>query len=101
MRIRKTNVFKKWLKKLNDSRARHRINIRIKRLEEGNYGDVKHTGEGVIEMRINYGQGYRVYFKETGNEIIILLCGGDKSTQQEDIAKAKKIAIMPLEEEEE
>ena len=100
MRIRKTNIFKKWLEKLNDSRARYRINIRIKRLEEGNPGDVKPAGEGISEMRIDYGQGYRVYYKDTGNEIIILLCGGDKSTQEEDISRAKKIAALPLEKEE-
>jgi len=100
MRIRKTNIFKKWLRKLNDSRARYRINIRLKRLEEGNPGDVKPTGEGITEMRIDYGQGYRVYYKDIGNEIIILLCGGDKSTQEENIARAKKIAASPLEEEE-
>ena len=100
MRIRRTSVYKKWIKNLRDSRARYRILTRIKRLEEGNPGDVKPAGEGISEMRIDYGTGYRVYYKDTGNEIIILLCGGDKSTQQEDITKAKKIAALPLEEEE-
>jgi len=100
MRIRRTSVYKKWIKNLIDNRARYRINIRIKRLENGNPGDIKAVGEGIIEMRINYGPGYRVYYKETGNEIIILLCGGNKSTQQEDIIKAKQIAVLPLEEEE-
>ena len=65
---------------------------RIKRLAEGNPGDVKPTGEGVSEMRIDYGPGYRVYYKETGREIIILLYGGDKCTQEADIEEAKKIA---------
>jgi putative addiction module killer protein len=100
MKIRRTSVYKKWIKGLRDNRARYRILTRIKRLEEGNPGDVKPVGEGILEMRIDYGKGYRVYYKNTGNEIIILLCGGDKTTQQEDIVKAKRIAMLPLEEEE-
>ena len=100
MKIRKTSVYKKWIRGLRDNRARYRILTRIKRLEEGNPGDVKPAGEGISEMRINYGVGYRVYYKDTGKEIIILLCGGDKTTQQDDIARAKQIADLPLEEEE-
>ena len=100
MKIRKTNIYKKWIAALRDNRARYRILTRIKRLEEGNPGDVKPAGDGISEMRIDYGPGYRVYYKDIGNEIIILLCGGDKTTQQEDIARAKKIAALPLEEEE-
>ena len=99
MKIRKTSVYKKWIKELRDSRARFRILTRIKRLEEGNPGDIKPVGEGISEMRIDYGPGYRIYYKETGKEIIILLCGGDKTTQQSDITKAKEIADSPLEEE--
>jgi len=90
--IRKTDVFIEWLKRLRDSRAKARISKRIERLAEGNPGDVKPIGEGCSEMRIDYGPGYRVYFKDTGKEIIIILCGGDKSAQQSDIAEAKKIA---------
>ena len=90
--IRKTEIFLKWFTTLRDSRARARIFKRIERLAEGNPGDVKPIGEGCSEMRIDYGPGYRVYFKDTGREIIILLCGGDKSTQQADIIEAKKIA---------
>ena len=90
--IRRSTVFDKWFKKLMDSRAKFRIARRIDRLAEGNPGDVKPVGEGVSEMRIDYGPGYRVYFKDTGKEIIILLYGGDKSTQQGDIDEAKKIA---------
>ena len=90
--IRRSEVFDKWLKKLRDDRAVARINTRIDRLAEGNPGNVEPAGEGISEMRIDYGPGYRVYYKDTGREIIILLCGGDKSTQQADIAKAKKIA---------
>jgi len=92
--IRRSNVFIKWFKKLRDDRAVAKILERVKRLAEGNPGDVKPAGEGVSEMRIDYGPGYRVYFKDTGREIIILLCGGDKSTQQSDINEAKKIARL-------
>ena len=91
-RIRKTDVFTKWMKKLNDTIAKAHINRRIDRLERGNPGDVEAIGEGCSEMKINYGPGYRVYYKDTGKEIIIILCGGDKSTQQEDIIRAKKLA---------
>jgi len=100
MKVRRTSVYKKWISGLRDSRARYRILTRIKRLEEGNPGDVKPVGEGISEMRIDYGPGYRVYYMDTGKEIIILLCGGDKTTQQEDIDRAKRIALLPLEEEE-
>ena len=78
--------------KLKDPRARQRILARVKRLAEGNPGDVRPAGEGISEMRIDYGLGYRVYYKDTAKEIIILLCGGDKSTQQTDIEKARNIA---------
>jgi len=90
--IRRTPIFDKWLKKLSDSRARFRIHRRITRLAQDNPGDVKPIGDGCSELRIDYGSGYRVYYKDTGKEIIILLCGGDKSGQQADIAQAKKIA---------
>jgi len=89
--IRETNTYKKWFAGLRDTRAQIRIDIRIKRLAIGNPGDVKPVGEGISEMRIDYGQGYRVYFKDTGKEIIILLCGGDKGTQDTDIKKAKEL----------
>ena len=92
MRVRKSSVYKKWIKNLRDERARYRINARIRRLENGNPGDVRRVGEGISEMRIDYGPGYRVYYKDTGKEIIVLLCGGDKSTQQEDVKNAKEIA---------
>jgi len=92
MKVRQSSVYQKWIEGLRDERARYRINARIRRLEEGNPGDVKPAGEGISEIRIDYGPGYRVYYKDTGREIIILLCGGDKRTQQADIAAAKKIA---------
>ena len=98
MIIRESSVYKKWIASLRDGRAKYRINARIRRLFEGNPGDVKPAGEGISEMRIDYGPGYRVYYKDTGKEIIILLCGGDKRTQQADIAEAKKIARIYEEE---
>jgi putative addiction module killer protein len=101
MTIRKTGIFKKWLKKLRDNTGKGLILARIDRLEAGNPGDVKPIGDGCSEMRIDYGPGYRVYYKDTGKEIIILLCGGDKSSQDTDIARAKQIALLPLEEENE
>ena len=77
---------------MKDARAIFRINARIKRLENGNPGDVEPVGEGISEMRIDYGSGYRIYYKEVRKEIILLLCDGNKTTQQEDIKSAKKIA---------
>lgn len=88
--IRTSTVYDKWLAGLKDDRARYRILTRIRRLAEGNPGDNRFLGD-ISELRINYGTGYRVYYKDTGKEIIILLCGGDKSTQQADIAEARKI----------
>jgi putative addiction module killer protein len=90
--IYRSSVYKKWIANLRDSRARYRISTRIKRLRKGNPGDVGPVGEGISEMRIDYGPGYRVYYKDTGKEIIILLCGGVKKNQQADIAEAQKIA---------
>jgi putative addiction module killer protein len=96
--IRRSDVFDKWLINLRDPQARTRILARIKRLAEGNPGDVKPSGEGISEMRIDYGPGYRVYYKDTGREIILLLCGGDKTGQQRDIDRAKEIARLYEEE---
>jgi putative addiction module killer protein len=90
--IRRSSVYKKWIKELRDPQARARILARVDRLADGNPGDVKPIGEGCSEMRIDYGPGYRVYFKDTGREIIIMLCGGDKRNQDKDIERAKKIA---------
>jgi len=92
MKSQESSVYKKWINGLRDERARYRINARIKRLEKGNPGDVKAVGEGISEMRIDYGPGYRVYYKEFRKRIIILLCGGDKRRQQADIEEAKRIA---------
>jgi len=96
--IRKSDVFIKWLNKLRDDRAVARINKRIRRLAMGNPGDVEPAGAGISEMREDYGPGYRVYYKETKKKIIILLCGGNKHTQQADIANARKIAGLYEEE---
>ncbi len=90
--IQKTELFVKWLDKLHDIRARARILVRIKRLTDGNPGDVKPVGEGVSELRINYGPGYRVYYKQFGKSIIVLLAGGDKRTQTKDIKTALRLA---------
>ncbi len=90
--LRQTEMFSKWLMKLRDLRARARIQARIDRLELGNAGDVKPVGEGVSEMRIDYGPGYRVYFIQKGSELIILLAGGDKRSQSRDIQNAIEIA---------
>jgi putative addiction module killer protein len=94
LRIRKTVEFDKWIKRLRDAEVRTRINVRIKRLAKGNPGDCAPIGGGLSEMRVHYGPGYRVYYKDAGKEIIILLCGGDKSTQDSDIKKAKQIAAF-------
>jgi putative addiction module killer protein len=90
--IRKTDVFARWLDNLFDLRARARIQARIERLALGNAGDVKPAGEGVSELRIDYGPGYRVYFKRRGQRLIILLAGGDKSSQSRDIKTAQRLA---------
>ena len=90
--IRETENFKKWIRKLKDQLAQSIINARIRRISGGNFGDTKPVGDNISELRIDYGPGYRVYFKDTGKEIIILLCGGDKSTQKRDIENAKQIA---------
>ncbi len=86
--IRKTDSFAKWIDGLQDIRARARILVRIERLKAGNPGDVKPIGEGISELRIDYGPGYRVYFKRMGQKVIILLAGGDKKTQPKDIITA-------------
>ena len=90
--IRKTDHFIQWLDDLADIRARARVQARIERLAAGNPGDVGSVGEGVSELRINYGPGYRVYFKKRGRELIILLAGGDKGTQAKDIKVALRLA---------
>ena len=90
--IEKTKEFDKWLKMLNDLQAKAKILFRIQKLEKDeHFGDCKPVGDGISELRINFAKGYRVYFKEKDGKIIILLVGGDKSTQDKDIKKAKEI----------
>ncbi|MHC2019829.1 type II toxin-antitoxin system RelE/ParE family toxin [Methylobacterium sp. CM6247] len=92
MEIRRTNEFDRWLKGLRDVRAKSRIALRLDRLAQGNSGDIKPVGEGVSELRIDYGPGYRIYVVRRGEALVILLCGGDKGDQVRDIARAKMIA---------
>lgn len=86
-----TETFDDWFAGLNDKMAARRIQARIDRAEQGNFGDCESVGEGISEMRIHYGPGYRVYFVQRGMEIVILLAGGDKSTQDKDIKAAQEL----------
>ena len=90
--VRQTDVFVAWFEGLKDRAVRARITARIRRLSLGNPGDVKPIGQGVSEMRIDYGPGYRVYFVQRGEALVILLCGGDKRDQSRDIARALELA---------
>jgi putative addiction module killer protein len=92
LEIRKTEVFGRWLDGLRDIRARARVQVRIERLASGQLGDVKPVGEGVSELRIDYGPGYRVYFTRRGGTVVIVLAGGDKRTQASDIRTALRLA---------
>lgn len=92
LEIRKTGIFARWLDGLRDLQGRARIQARIARLEVGNPGDAKPVGEGVSELRIDYGPGYRVYFTRRGHEVLVLLAGGDKRTQTADIRTALRLA---------
>lgn len=90
--IEKTSEFDKWFRKLKDLKAKAKILFRIQKIEsEGHFGDCKPVGNGIRELRVNYAKGYRIYFKERNGKLIILLIGGNKSTQQKDIEKAKEI----------
>jgi putative addiction module killer protein len=92
--IRETQVFSAWLESLRDAQTRARVQARILRLRQGNPGDVRPVGEGVSELRINYGPGYRVYYAKRGALLVILLAGGAKPTQDKDIKTALKLARM-------
>lgn len=90
--IEKTSEFDKWIRKLKDLRAKAKILFKIQKLEQDeHFGDCEPVGDGIRELKINYAKGYQVYFKENDGKVIILLVGGDKSTQQQDIVKAKNI----------
>ena len=90
--IRETETYTRWFERLRDRQAKARINIRIRRLSMGNPGEVKAVGEGVSKLKLTYGPGYRVYFIQVGQEFVVLLAGGDKSSQSDDIELAKKLA---------
>lgn len=90
--IIRSETFSDWLSSLKDSRARSRVLARIDRMREGNFGDAEPIGDGLSEARIHYGPGYRVYFMQQGDVIVVLLCGGDKSSQTKDIKQARRIA---------
>lgn len=90
--LRTTETFDKWLASLKDRQIKARIHMRIDRLLKGNPGDVSSVGEGVSEMRLFHRPGYRLYFVQRGSTVVVLLCGGNKDTQQRDIAKAKLLA---------
>lgn len=90
-KVIQTETYRKWFKKLNDHTAKFAIGQRIERMTAGNFGDSKSVGNGVFELRVDVGKGYRVYFMNKGREIVILLVGGDKSTQDSDIKKARKM----------
>ena len=92
IKVRETQYFKEWIRSLNDKVSQSIINARIRRLSGGNFGDTKAVGENVSELRIEYGPGFRVYFTRYDQEIIILLCGGNKSTQAADIRTAQQLA---------
>ena len=89
--IRRTAEFDDWLRRLRDERAKARIASRIQRITQGNIGDSKGLGGGLMELRVDYGPGYRVYFTHQGSSIVILLCGGDKRRQQQDIKRAREL----------
>jgi len=90
--VRQTEAYIRWIRRLRDRQARARINIRVRRLSLGNFGDVRPVGGGVSEIRIDYGPGYRVYFMQRGSALVVLLAGGDKSSQRRDIARARDLA---------
>lgn len=92
LELTQTDTFKAWLTQLRDTRARVRIQVRLDRLALGNAGDVRPVGSGVSELRIDYGPGYRVYFTRIGTIALLLLCGGDKRTQDADIKRAIRLA---------
>lgn len=92
IRVIKTNHFDKWFRQLKDIRAAARIQMRLDRLAAGNPGDVRPVGGGISELRIDYGPGYRVYYQQRGDVLIVLLHGGDKSSQAKDITRARELA---------
>jgi putative addiction module killer protein len=94
MILKQSATFRKWQRKLRDARAKASIAMRLQRLAAGNAGDAAQVGGGISELRIHYGPGYRIYFQQRGEVLILLLCGGDKITQDRDIGTAKQIAAQ-------
>lgn len=92
LEVYKTEEFARWFKRLRDRKAKARIQARIDRLEQGHFGDVESVGDGVSELRLFYGPGYRIYFTRRSSVIVILLTGGDKGSQSKDVARAKELA---------
>lgn len=90
-KIRYTKVYRLWYRGLDDIRAKARIDIRLNSVKKGSFGVQRSVGDGIFELKIDYGPGYRLYYKKVQNNIVVLLCGGDKSVQEDDIEKAKKI----------
>lgn len=90
--VRKTEIFTAWFENLEDKRAKARVQVRIDRMQTGNFGDTRSVGKGVRELRIHHGPGYRVYFAQRGSVVVVLLCGGEKKSQQADIVKAQELA---------
>ena len=92
MEVRQTDTYRKWFESIRDKQTKFRIDIRIRRVVLGNLGDVKPVGDGISELRLDFGPGYRIYFQQKGNWVLLLLVGGDKSTQEKDILRAKQLA---------
>jgi len=92
VKIKQTEAYEEWFNSLSDGRAKARIDVRIRRMSLGNPGETRSVGEGVMELKIDYGPGYRVYYLSKGKTVVILLAGGDKKTQNKDIARAKALA---------
>jgi len=93
--VRRTKTYDLWFARLRDARAKARIAVRIDRLQRGNAGDHRSVGDGVMELKVDYGPGYRVYYIRRASTLVLLLCGGDKSSQSGDIQRAKAIALLP------
>jgi len=89
--IQRTDTFADWLSRLRDAKGKARILSRLESMAQGNFGDTKNVGDGVSELRVHVGPGYRIYFVQTGRIVLLLLCGGDKSTQRRDIERAKRL----------
>lgn len=95
LEVLQTEAFRQWFRGLRDAQAQNRVRARIRRLVRGNFGDARSVGSGVSELRIHYGPGYRIYYVRRGLAVVILLAGGDKSSQRDDIQRARQLALDP------